>query len=107
MTELEINQCNFCKEIWNNKNMKVLPFKYKVYLCPDCYKEFEKKYVSFKIPEKHGRLIDADALKETMLHSFHLPQNYADRRGYRERDKEYLTDVINAPTILERTWVEE
>ncbi len=58
------------------------------------------------LPEKHGRLIDADHLKDvTLLHNFHgnckyiVP--YSDRKGYRLRDREVSEAIINAPTIIE------
>lgn len=54
MTELQANQCSFCKEIWNAANLKILPFKYLIYLCPDCYNEFFKEYISVnKAPTQH------------------------------------------------------
>ena len=52
------------------------------------------------LPEDHGRLIDADKLLDLQSHSFRLPDNYSDRRGYRIRDKESLSDIVNSPTIL-------
>lgn len=58
------------------------------------------------LPEHHGRLIDANYLKDvTLLHNWHGNDRnivpYSDRRGYRLRDNEVLTALINAPTIIE------
>ena len=55
---------------------------------------------------KHGRLIDADYLKDViLLHNFHGNNKnivlYADRRGYRLRQREVDESIINAPTIVE------
>lgn len=54
----------------------------------------------------HGRLIDADYLKDvSLLHNFHGNNKnivpYADRRGYRLRQREVDEAIINAPTIIE------
>jgi hypothetical protein len=58
------------------------------------------------LPKGHGRLIDADYLKDTiLLHNFHGNNKnivpYADRRGYRLRQREVDEAIINAPTIIE------
>lgn len=58
------------------------------------------------LPKGHGRLIDADYLKDViLLHSFHGSNKYivpySDRKGYRLRDREVLEGIINAPTIIE------
>ena len=58
------------------------------------------------LPKGHGRLIDADYLKDvSLLHSWHGNNKtivpYSDRRGYRLRDNEVTTAIINAPTIIE------
>ena len=58
------------------------------------------------LPKGHGRLIDADYLKDViLLHNFHGNNKnivpYADRRGYRLRQREVDEDIINAPTIIE------
>lgn len=57
-------------------------------------------YDGVKLPEKIGRLIDADALELKMLHSFSLP-GYKERKGYRRREKEVKTALINTPSIIE------
>ena len=59
-----------------------------------------------KIPKGHGRLIDAEYLKNvSLLHNFHGNNKnivpYADRRGYRLRQREVDEAIINAPTIIE------
>ena len=58
------------------------------------------------LPKRHGRLIDADYLKDViLLHNFHGNNKnivpYADRRGYRLRQREVDEAIINAPTIIE------
>ena len=58
------------------------------------------------LPKGHGRLIDADYLKDViLLHNFHGNNKdivpYQDRRGYRARQKEVDESIINAPTIIE------
>lgn len=58
------------------------------------------------LPKGHGRLIDADYLKDViLLHNFHGNNKnivpYADRRGYRLRQREVDESIINAPTIIE------
>ena len=58
------------------------------------------------LPKGHGRLIDADYLKDViLLHSFHGSNKnivpYPDRRGYRLRQREVDEGIINAPTIIE------
>lgn len=58
------------------------------------------------LPKNHGRLIDADYLKDViLLHNFHGNNKnivpYADRRGYRLRQREVDEAIINAPTIIE------
>lgn len=58
------------------------------------------------LPKNHGRLIDADYLKDMiLLHNFHGNNKnivpYADRRGYRLRQREVDEAIINAPTIIE------
>lgn len=58
------------------------------------------------LPKNHGRLIDADYLKDViLLHNFHGNNKnivpYADRRGYRLRQREVDESIINAPTIIE------
>ena len=60
------------------------------------------------LPENHGRLIDADYLRDViLLHNFHGNNKnivpYADRRGYRLRQREVDEGIINAPTIIEET----
>lgn len=57
------------------------------------------------LPKGHGRLIDADYLKDViLLHNFHGNNKnivpYADRRGYRLRQREVDEGIINAPTII-------
>ena len=58
------------------------------------------------LPKGHGRLIDANYLKDViLLHSFHGNDKnivpYSDRKGYRLRDREVIGGIINAPTIIE------
>ena len=58
------------------------------------------------LPKGHGRLIDADYLKDViLLHNFHGNNKnivpYTDRKGYRLRQKEVDESIINAPTIIE------
>jgi len=58
------------------------------------------------LPKGHGRLIDADYLKDViLLHNFHGNNKnivpYSDRRGYRLRQREVDEGIINAPTIIE------
>jgi hypothetical protein len=60
-----------------------------------------------ELPKGHGKLIDADYLKDvTLLHNFHANNKnivpYADRKGYRLRQKEVDESIINAPTIIEK-----
>lgn len=72
--------------------------------------EFEAMDVAFcnakPLPKGHGRLIDANYLKDViLLHSFHGNDKnivpYSDRKGYRLRDREVIGGIINAPTIIE------
>ena len=63
-------------------------------------------YHGIPLPKGHGRLIDADYLRDvSLLHNYHgntkhlVP--YADRKGYRLRDKEVDETIINAPTVIE------
>lgn len=58
------------------------------------------------LPKGHGRLIDADYLKDViLLHNFHGNNKnivpYSDRRGYRLRQREVDEGIINAPIIIE------
>lgn len=58
------------------------------------------------LPKGHGRLIDADYLKDViLLHSYHGNNKnivpYSDRKGYRLRQREIDEGIVNAPTILE------
>ena len=58
------------------------------------------------LPKGHGRLIDADYLKDiSLLHNWHGNNKnivpYSDRRGYRLRQREVDETIINAPTIIE------
>ena len=58
------------------------------------------------LPKGHGRLIDADYLRDMiLLHNFHGNNKnivpYADRRGYRLRQREVDEGIINAPTIID------
>jgi len=58
------------------------------------------------LPKCHGRLIDADYLRNViLLHNFHGNNKYivpySDRRGYRLRQREVDEGIINAPTIIE------
>jgi len=58
------------------------------------------------LPKGHGRLIDADYLKDViLLHNFHGNNKnivpYSDRKGYRLRQREVDEGIINAPTIVE------
>ena len=58
------------------------------------------------LPKNHGRLIDAEYLKDViLLHNYHGNNKnivpYADRRGYRLRQREVDEAIINAPTIIE------
>lgn len=58
------------------------------------------------LPKGHGRLIDADYLKDViLLHNYHGNNKYfvpyRDRKGYRLRDGEVNEAIINAPTIIE------
>lgn len=59
------------------------------------------------LPKGHGRLIDADYLKDViLLHSYHGNDKnivpYSDRKGYRLRQREVDEGIINAPTIIEK-----
>ena len=58
------------------------------------------------LPKNHGRLIDADYLKDViLLHSYHGNNKdivpYSDRKGYRLRQREVDERIINAPTVIE------
>lgn len=58
------------------------------------------------LPKGHGRLIDANYLKDvSLLHNFHGNNKnivpYADRRGYRLRQREVDEAIINSSTIIE------
>ena len=58
------------------------------------------------LPKGHGRLIDADYLKDVLLlHNFHGNNKnivpYSDRKGYRLRQSEVDYAIINAPTVIE------
>ena len=58
------------------------------------------------LPKGHGRLIDADYLRDViLLHNFHGNNKnvvpYSDRKGYRLRQREVDEGIINAPTIIE------
>ena len=58
------------------------------------------------LPKGHGRLIDADYLRDViLLHNFHGNNKnvvpYSDRKGYRLRQREIDEGIINAPTIIE------
>lgn len=58
------------------------------------------------LPKNHGRLIDADHLKDvSLLHNNHVTNKYLvpykDRNGYRMRDREVMEALINAETIIE------
>ena len=36
------NMCSCCKDIWNENNLNSINLgKHKLYLCPDCFKEYE------------------------------------------------------------------
>ena len=57
------------------------------------------------LPKNHGRLVDADYLKDViLLHSYHGNNKdivpYSDRKGYRLRQREVDEGIINAPTII-------
>ena len=45
---MNTNQCDCCKEIWNQDNLIKLPISKNddlhLYLCPDCNKKFHKMY---------------------------------------------------------------
>ena len=58
------------------------------------------------LPKGHGRLVDADYLRDViLLHNFHGNNKnvvpYSDRKGYRLRQREVDEGIINAPTIIE------
>ena len=58
------------------------------------------------LPKGHGRLIDADYLKDiSLVHNYHANNKYfvpyKDRKGYRLRDTEVRDAIINAKTIVE------
>ena len=37
------DMCNCCKEIWNRVNLKSVRLgEHNLYLCPDCFKEYNK-----------------------------------------------------------------
>ena len=62
-------------------------------------------YNGTTLPRGHGRLIDAEYLKDViLLHSFHGNNKnivpYSDRKGYRLRQREVDEGIINAPTII-------
>ena len=62
-------------------------------------------YEATPLPKDHGRLIDAEYLRNVILpHNFHANNKYivpySDRRGYRLRDREVDESIINAPTII-------
>ena len=68
------------------------------------YERLIKKGVP--LPKGHGRLIDAEHLKNVaLLHNFHGNNKnivpYSDRKGYRLRQREVDEAIINAPTIIE------
>jgi hypothetical protein len=63
------------------------------------------------LPKGHGRLIDADYLKDViLLHNFHGNNKnivpYSDRRGYRLRQREIDEAIINVQTIIEADKIE-
>jgi len=95
---------------------------YSCRLCPfnnsDCYCNITKGRIDrddysceaecpiVQLPKCHGRLIDADYLRNViLLHNFHGNNKYivpySDRRGYRLRQREVDEGIINAPTIIE------
>lgn len=58
------------------------------------------------LPEGHGRLVDADYLRDVaLLHNWHGNDKnyvpYSDRKGYRLREREVDEAILNAPTIIE------
>ena len=55
------------------------------------------------LPEGHGRLIDANYLKDViLLHNFHgNNKNIVPYKGYRLRQREVEESIINVPTIIE------
>ena len=73
------------------------------YVCDELMKAIDN---GTPLPKGHGRLIDADYLRDViLLHNFHGNNKnivpYADRRGYRLRQREVDESIINAPTIIE------
>lgn len=57
------------------------------------------------LPKGHGRLIDADYLRDVaLLHNWHGNDKnyvpYSDRKGYRLREREVDEAILNAPTII-------
>lgn len=39
---IDANMCGCCKEIWNQTNLKAVALgEHNLYLCPDCFKEYE------------------------------------------------------------------
>ena len=89
------------------------------YINSESYDEHLDKRFDFQIwdivkkgtplPKGHGRLIDADYLKDiSLLHNWHGNNKnivpYSDRRGYRLRQREVDETIINAPTIIEADW---
>ena len=71
------------------------------------FKEIWKAIVNgILLPKGHGRLIDADYLKNVaLLHNFHGNNKsivpYSDRKGYRLRQREVDEAIINVSTIIE------
>ena len=40
---IEADVCACCKEIWNHNNLESINLgKHKLYLCPDCFKEYDE-----------------------------------------------------------------
>ena len=73
------------------------------YVCDELMKAVDN---GAPLPEGHGRLIDADHLKDiSLLHNNHVTNKYLvpykDRNGYRMRDREVMEALINAETIIE------
>lgn len=52
---MNITQCDCCKEIWSEEKFtKIQLGKFTLNLCPDCIKQFNKKYKEFKKLDNKG-----------------------------------------------------
>lgn len=110
-------ECDFCH--WSNLHQTGICDRYgDEPVCPDHGTDYRKTRARFcpliELPEKHGRLVDADALIDGYRHMGYDPNEHPEEsymegwcKGFNSAVDHCMGHVIHTPTIIEAEGDEE